>query len=122
MRVAVYARVSTHDQQTLGMQVEAMSAYVKDRGWNAVKQVKDISPAVKDGGNRFLHVVPELGLQVVEIRLEDFPAPCLERIRLALDVEPAEPCAASGPEQEIDEGTAHRVDGPGVPVIPVRSQ
>jgi len=28
MRVAVYARVSTHDQQTLGMQVDAMSAYI----------------------------------------------------------------------------------------------
>ena len=27
-RVAIYARVSTHDQQTLPMQLEAMRAYV----------------------------------------------------------------------------------------------
>ena len=39
MRVAVYARVSTQDQQTLGMQVEAMSAYIKNRGWLAAKSV-----------------------------------------------------------------------------------
>lgn len=32
MRAALYARVSTHDQQTLGLQVEAMSAYLRDRG------------------------------------------------------------------------------------------
>ena len=32
MRVAIYARVSTHDQQTLGMQVDAMVAYIKDCG------------------------------------------------------------------------------------------
>ena len=35
MRAALYARVSTHDQQTLGIQVEAMAAYIKDRGWDA---------------------------------------------------------------------------------------
>lgn len=42
MRAALYARVSTHDQQTLGLQVEAMSAYIKDRGWIAAKRVEDI--------------------------------------------------------------------------------
>jgi DNA invertase Pin-like site-specific DNA recombinase len=34
MRAALYARVSTHDQQTLGLQVEAMRAYIKDRSWD----------------------------------------------------------------------------------------
>lgn len=33
MRAALYARVSTHDQQTLGLQTEAMAAYIKNRGW-----------------------------------------------------------------------------------------
>lgn len=28
---ALYARVSTHDQQTLGLEVEAMSDYISDR-------------------------------------------------------------------------------------------
>jgi DNA invertase Pin-like site-specific DNA recombinase len=32
MRAALYPRVSTHDQQTLGLQVEAMTVYIKDRG------------------------------------------------------------------------------------------
>src|SRR3954466_11266932 len=49
MRAALYARVSTHDQQTLGMQVEAMLAYIKDRGWKAVKQIKDVGSGAKDG-------------------------------------------------------------------------
>jgi putative DNA-invertase from lambdoid prophage Rac len=47
MRVAVYARVSTHDQQTLGMQVEAMSAYIKNRGWLVAKSVEDIGSGAK---------------------------------------------------------------------------
>jgi hypothetical protein len=32
MRAASYARVSTHDPQTLGLQVEAMAASIKGRG------------------------------------------------------------------------------------------
>ena len=39
MRVALCARVSTHDQQTLGLQSEAMRSYIRGRGWDAVKQV-----------------------------------------------------------------------------------
>lgn len=33
MKTALYARVSTHDQQTLPMQLEAMREYVKKRNW-----------------------------------------------------------------------------------------
>ena len=54
MRVAVYARVSTHDQQTLGMQVDAMMAYIKDRGWQVVNKVEDIGSGVKERGGREL--------------------------------------------------------------------
>lgn len=43
MRVGLYARVSTHDQQTLPLQMQAMQAYVKARGWQATMQVQDIS-------------------------------------------------------------------------------
>ena len=42
MRAALYARVSTHDQQTLGLQVEATAVYIKGRGWDLVRQVKDV--------------------------------------------------------------------------------
>jgi DNA invertase Pin-like site-specific DNA recombinase len=32
LRVGLYARVSTHDQQTLPLQLDAMRAYVAQRG------------------------------------------------------------------------------------------
>src|SRR6516164_5115572 len=43
MRVGLYARVSTQDQQTLPLQMQAMQGYVKNRGWEATMQVQDIS-------------------------------------------------------------------------------
>lgn len=52
MRAGLYARVSTHDQQTLGLQVEAMSAYIRDRGWKAVRQVKDVGSGAKERSGR----------------------------------------------------------------------
>jgi putative DNA-invertase from lambdoid prophage Rac len=48
MRAGLYARVSTHDQQTLGLQIEAMQSYIRDRGWVAVKQVKDVGSGAKE--------------------------------------------------------------------------
>ena len=52
MRAALYARVSTHDQQTLGMQVEAMATYIKDRNWNVARRVEDVGSGVKDREGR----------------------------------------------------------------------
>ncbi len=52
MRAALYARVSTHDQQTLGLQTEAMKSYIKDRGWNAVKRVEDVGSGAKERAGR----------------------------------------------------------------------
>ena len=52
MRVAVYARVSTHDQQTLQMQVDAISDYVKQRGWRAVQSAEDVGSGVKERRGR----------------------------------------------------------------------
>jgi DNA invertase Pin-like site-specific DNA recombinase len=42
MRVALYARVSTHDQQTLPMQITALREYAARRGWVIVTEVKDV--------------------------------------------------------------------------------
>jgi putative DNA-invertase from lambdoid prophage Rac len=42
LRVGLYARVSTHDQQTLSLQVDAMHTYVTQRGWTVVTEVHDI--------------------------------------------------------------------------------
>jgi len=54
MRAALYARVSTHDQQTLEMQVNAMRSYIKDRGWKVAKQIKDVGSGVKERPGREL--------------------------------------------------------------------
>ena len=41
-RVGLYARVSTHDQQTLPLQMRAMREYAAMRGWMIAVQIKEI--------------------------------------------------------------------------------
>jgi putative DNA-invertase from lambdoid prophage Rac len=41
-RVGLYARVSTHDQQTLPLQMRAMREYVSKRGWTIAVQIKEV--------------------------------------------------------------------------------
>src|ERR1700683_2860647 len=41
-RAGLYARVSTHDQQTLPLQMRAMREYAAKRGWTIAAQVKEI--------------------------------------------------------------------------------
>lgn len=43
MRVGLYARVSTQDQQTLPLQIQAMRQYVQARQWQVVLEVEEIS-------------------------------------------------------------------------------
>ena len=47
MRAALYARVSTRDQQTLPMQLKIMKENVKNRGWKAVLQIEETSSGIK---------------------------------------------------------------------------
>jgi putative DNA-invertase from lambdoid prophage Rac len=42
LRAGLYARVSTHDQQTLPMQLRTMGAYAKQRGWIIGMEVRDV--------------------------------------------------------------------------------
>ena len=42
IRVGLYARVSTQDQQTLPMQNRAMREYAARRGWTIAMQVKEV--------------------------------------------------------------------------------
>jgi putative DNA-invertase from lambdoid prophage Rac len=42
MRVGIYACVSTHDQQTLPLQLKAMRQYVRQRKWKLVMQVEEV--------------------------------------------------------------------------------
>src|ERR1700712_3213115 len=41
-RVGLYARVSTHDQQTLPLQMRAMREYAAKRGWTIAVQIKKV--------------------------------------------------------------------------------
>jgi DNA invertase Pin-like site-specific DNA recombinase len=43
MRAGLYARVSTHDQQTLPMQMSSMRDYIRYRGWEVVMEVEDVA-------------------------------------------------------------------------------
>jgi putative DNA-invertase from lambdoid prophage Rac len=54
MRAALYARVSTHDQQTLGLQLDAMRSYISDRGWKVAKQIKDVGSGARERPEREL--------------------------------------------------------------------
>src|ERR1700730_13028030 len=41
-RAGLYARVSTHDQQTLPLQMRAMREYAARRGWTIAAQIKEV--------------------------------------------------------------------------------
>ena len=47
MRVGIYARVSTIDQQTLPMQLEQMREYIKNRNWRLAVEVQEIGSGAK---------------------------------------------------------------------------
>jgi hypothetical protein len=47
MKVGIYARVSTHDQQTLPLQLEAMRKYAEQRQWEIVAEVQETESGAK---------------------------------------------------------------------------
>ena len=49
MRVAIYARVSTIDQNTIPMQIKKCREYAKSRNWNKASVIKDIGPGAGKG-------------------------------------------------------------------------
>ena len=42
LRVGLYARVSTHDQKTLALQIRTMREYAARRGWEIAVQIKEV--------------------------------------------------------------------------------
>lgn len=52
MKAGIYARVSTHDQHTLGMQIEAMRKYAKARDWHIEIEVSEIGSGAKERPKR----------------------------------------------------------------------
>ena len=51
-RVGLYARVSTHDQQTLPLQLSAMREHAERRGWAIALVVEDVGSGVRDRPRR----------------------------------------------------------------------
>lgn len=51
-RVGLYARVSTHDQQTLPLQLSAMREHADHRNWAVVLTVEDVGSGVRDRPKR----------------------------------------------------------------------
>lgn len=51
-RVGLYARVSTHDQQTLPLQLSAMREHAEHRGWDIVTTVEDVGSGVRERPKR----------------------------------------------------------------------
>jgi predicted site-specific integrase-resolvase len=47
LKVGLYARVSTHDQQTLPMQLAATREYAKRRGWKIAIEEKEVGSRAK---------------------------------------------------------------------------
>ena len=52
INVGIYARVSTHDQNTLPIQIEAMQRYVQSRGWTTVLQIEDVGSGASERPQR----------------------------------------------------------------------
>ena len=51
-RVGLYARVSTHDQQTLPLQLSAMREHAEHREWTVVVAVEDVGSGVSERARR----------------------------------------------------------------------
>ena len=52
MKAALYARVSTRDQQTLDLQLKAMRRYVKIRKWKTTIELKDVGSGANERPKR----------------------------------------------------------------------
>jgi len=52
MKAGIYARVSTHDQHTLVMQIEAMRKYAQAREWQVEIEFSEIGSGAKDRPKR----------------------------------------------------------------------
>ena len=50
LRVGLYARVSTHDQKTLPLQLLAMRDYAKKRSWAVAVEIKDVGSGAVAAG------------------------------------------------------------------------
>ncbi len=54
IRIALYARVSTHDQQTLPLQIRTMREYAAKRGWSIAAHIKEVGSGASQREQRFM--------------------------------------------------------------------
>ncbi|HHX7304715.1 TPA: recombinase family protein [Legionella anisa] len=52
MKAGIYARVSTHDQHTLDMQIEAIKKYAIARDWHIEREITEIGSGAKNRPKR----------------------------------------------------------------------
>lgn len=52
MKAGIYARVSTHDQQTLDMQIEAMKEYIEARNWTLEMEITETGSGSRNNPKR----------------------------------------------------------------------
>jgi DNA invertase Pin-like site-specific DNA recombinase len=52
MRVGIYTRVSTHEQQTLPLQLAALRKYARARKWKIVFEIEDVGSGAKERTKR----------------------------------------------------------------------
>ena len=66
-RTGLYARVSTHDQQTLAMQSRAMREYAARRGWMIALQVREVNSgtAKREARERLLEAARRRDIDLV---------------------------------------------------------
>src|SRR5882672_10259069 len=65
LRVALYARVSTHDQQTLPLQIRALREYAAKRDWTIVAQIREVGSGASRRGLRKSLIAPPRGEEFV---------------------------------------------------------
>src|SRR5271157_6495124 len=72
-RVGLYARVSTHDQQTLPLQLSAMREHAERRGWTVAIIVEDVGSGVRDRPKRedLMRAARRRGIDLILVRRWD---------------------------------------------------
>ena len=69
IRAGLYARISTHDQQTLSLQRRAMREYATRRGWTIAIEIKEVGSgaSVRELGQKLLDAARRRDIDVVVV-------------------------------------------------------
>ena len=117
MRAALYARVSTHDQQTLAMQRDALHEFATRRGWTVIDTVEEIASGAKDRRPKrqaLLMAAKQRKLvsfsEVAFINYVGFP-PCCSRLLIRLFTATPLQCVSFLPEEAFTDRHSQVLSG-----------